>query len=265
MIKSGGPGSESLRLNAESEAWAQVAATTTDPVEAEAAKQVAKEKAGDAQLAAAYTYLQRTVGLIAISLPPALVAIDYAFGGTLRGSISAYYYTRAGNVFVGALCALAVFFLSYNYEPLQLFKTDSLLSKGAFVAAVCVAIFPTASRAVVADGGERLVSTLHLISAGVLFSLLGVFAYFRFTMTSPTRAITDEKKRRNTLYRVCGIAIFVSIALVGLTEIPALRPPNAWHHFWLLETICVEAFGISWLVKGGFMGWLADKNPAEDV
>ena len=36
---------------------------------------------------------------------------------------------------------------------------------------------------------------------------------------------------------------------------------NRLHAFFWLETICVVAFGISWLVKGGFLGILADKSP----
>jgi len=38
-------------------------------------------------------------------------------------------------------------------------------------------------------------------------------------------------------------------------------PPESWHVFLALETICVVAFGVSWLIKGGFLGILADKKP----
>lgn len=258
VIKSGGPGSESLRLAEESAEAFERAGQASEPMVAAIEYAQGLAKAGDAQLAAAYTYLQRAVGILAISLPATLAIGNLIFGGHgLRGSISAYYYTHMGNVFVGTLCALAVFFLSYNYRPLQHFELDSLLSRAAAVAAIGVAVFPTASDAVGGDGGEKLVSTLHLVCAGALFSLLGVFAFFRFTKTGGPGEMTPEKQRRNRLYRVCGALIFLSIALVLVSN--AIKPPSSLHALFYLETVCVEAFGISWLVKGGFLGILADK------
>ena len=261
IIKSGGPGAESERLAEESEAAFERAQQAPDPVVAaiEFAEGVAR--AGDAELAAAYTYLQRAVGVIAVLLPATLVVGHLVIGDTdepgLQGSISAYYYTHMGNVFVGALCALAVFFLSYNYRPIRSFETDNVLSRFASLAAVGVAVFPTADDAVFADSGEKLVSTLHLVCAGALFGLLGVFAMFRFTMTGKAAEITPEKRRRNRLYRVCGTLIFTSMALVLVSNV--IKPPPSWHTLFWLETVCVVAFGVSWLVKGGFLGILADK------
>ena len=260
VIKSGGPGSEAERQAAASAAAFERAQAAPDPAVAAAELAEGMARAGDAELAAAYTYLQRAVGVIAVSLPATLALGHLVLGGDepgLRGSISAYYYTHMGNVFVGALCALAVFFLSYNYRPIRSFETDNLLSTAASLAAAGVALFPTADDAVFASTGERLVSTLHLGCAGVLFGLLGVFALFRFTMTG-SGAITPEKRRRNRLYRVCGTLIFASMALVVVSNI--VKPPSSWHTLFWLETICVEAFGISWLVKGGFLGILVDKD-----
>jgi hypothetical protein len=260
IIKSGGPGSESERLAQESEAAFERAEEAPNPVVAaiEFAEGVAR--AGDAELAAAYTYLQRAVGVIAVLLPATLVVGHLLIPDDepgLRGSISAYYYTHLGNVFVGALCALAVFFLSYNYRPIRSFETDNVLSRFASLAAIGVAVFPTADDAVFASSGEKLVSTLHLVCAGALFGLLGVFAMFRFTMTGTSGVITDEKRLRNRLYRICGTLIFASMALVLVSNV--VKPPSSWHTLFWLETVCVVAFGVSWLVKGGFLGILVDK------
>ena len=216
---------------------------------------------GDSELAAAYKYLQRAVGIIAVLLPATLIVGNFLFGGELLGSISAYYYTHMGNVFVGSLCALAVFFLSYNYRPLRSFELDNTLSRVASVAAVGVAVFPTARDAFDASGGERFVSTLHLICAAVLFGLLGIFSHFLFTRTDDATTMTHEKRQRNRLYRICGKLIFASIGLVALSNL--VKPPASWHTLLWLETVCVVAFGISWLVKGGFLGILADKPAAE--
>ena len=54
------------------------------------------------------------------------------------------------------------------------------------------------------------------------------------------------------------------IIIAAMVMVPVsnwLDPPDWLHAFFWLETICVVAFGISWLVKGGFLGILADKSP----
>jgi hypothetical protein len=261
IIKAGGPGSESKRLAAASTAAFQRAAEADSPQAAQAAVAEALDKAGDAKLAAAYTYLQRAVGVLAVLLVPVLVVghrlSDHEW---IRDSISSYYYTHMGNVFVGVLAALAVFFLSYNYRPLRDFELDSMLSKFASLVAAGVAVFPTASAIATDSSGARWVSRLHLVCAGTLFVLLGVFARFRFTKTGG-RATTPEKRRRNRVYTICGTMIFAAIGVILLLVTNVINPPDSWHLFFWLETICVEAFGCSWLVKGGIFGFMADKEP----
>jgi hypothetical protein len=52
------------------------------------------------------------------------------------------------------------------------------------------------------------------------------------------------------------------MAIAILSMFPSQKAPDSWHLFLWLETICVLAFGVSWLIKGGFLGILADKEPA---
>jgi len=217
----------------------------------------AQELAGDSALAVAYTHLQRIVGLMAVLLPFVLFSGNWALtGNELESSISAYYHTPMGAVFVGVLWALAVFFLSYNYRPLPGFNLDNKLSTLASIAAVCVAVFPTTSDASVATRSEQNIGIVHIISAGVLFTLLAVFALFLFPRSSGD--MTLEKRHRNLLYRTCGVIMFAAI----LAMFPSQLAPDSWHLFLWLETLSVLAFGVSWLIKGGFLGILADKKPA---
>jgi hypothetical protein len=64
-------------------------------------------------LVLSYLGLRKAVGIIGLALPFVL-----AFGKILlqspgiQDSISAYYYTDMGNVFVGSLCAIGVFLMS---------------------------------------------------------------------------------------------------------------------------------------------------------
>ena len=100
-----------------------------DPSEKDDRLRAAQRAAEQSALAAAYTYLQRAVGVIALMLPIVLVGVNFVFfDHDVKGSISEYYYTPVGSVFVGSLCALAVFFLSYNHRPLPNYKVDNYLS-----------------------------------------------------------------------------------------------------------------------------------------
>jgi hypothetical protein len=214
----------------------------------------------DAGLAAAYRQLMKAVGIIAVLLVPVLVVGDALWSGDgLEGSISSYYYTPMRNVFVGSMCALAVFFLSYNHRPLPSFKPDMRLSRAASVVTVGVALLPTTSDADTASGAEKAVGTAHLICAGALFVILAVFCLFFFTRTDagPPQGM---KRVRNAVYRTCGYVIVTAIALVLVTNV--VSPPDSWNALFWLETVAVLAFGASWLVKSGFLGILADRVPS---
>lgn len=69
-------------------------------------------------LVLSYLGLRRAVGYIGIGLPFVLLFGKLLVqGGPLPGSISAYYYSDMRNVLVGALCAVAIFLISYRPKP----------------------------------------------------------------------------------------------------------------------------------------------------
>jgi phosphoglycerol transferase MdoB-like AlkP superfamily enzyme len=215
----------------------------------------APRSTSDSEFAVAYAYLQQVVGVIALTLPFVLIVGNRLLGGDLEGSISAYYYTHMGSYFVGSLFALGVFFLSYQHRPLPGFEWDNRLANAATLMAVGVALFPTTSDAATASTGAKTVGVVHLVCAAALFTLLGVFSLVFFTK-SHDRQMTVRKRQRNLVYRACGSIIFVAIVSVIATEI--VKPPSSWHTFLWLETVMVVAFGLSWLIKGGFLHLLAD-------
>jgi cell division protein FtsW (lipid II flippase) len=139
------------------------------------------------------------------------------------------------------------------------YERDNVCSTIASVMAVGVALFPTASDAGTASSGAKVIATMHLAFACTLFVLLAIFSLFFFTQSDKTQDMGREKRRRNLVYRVCGWIIVAAIGLVVLTEIA--KPPSTWHTLFWLESVAVVSFGVSWLVKGGFRGWLADKQP----
>lgn len=86
-----------------------------------------------------YLSVRQTIGFLAILLPIALVCYSLLCGMPIENSISDYYYTNFGDVFVGILCGIAVFLFTYKgYEP-----NDVLITNIASVTALCVAFFPT--------------------------------------------------------------------------------------------------------------------------
>ena len=65
--------------------------------------------------------------------------------------------------------------------------------------------------------------------------------------------MTDKKKLRNKVYRICGLGMLVSMALMLL---PVHFPAKTW----LVEMLALTFFGVSWLVKGEAFSYFNDKS-----
>jgi len=206
--------------------------------------------AGDSQLAWAYMHLLRIVGIVAVLLPPVLVFGNMVPEGIeVEGSISAYYYTRLGGVFVGALCAIAVFLVSYQYRVTkQEFASDNRLSTLAGLCGIGVALLPTTRHASTATGWEKTIGTVHLTFAGLFLALLCYLCLFRFTRTDPSAGMTPEKARRNVAYLACGAVMLLAIVAVPVVNL--FHVNDSWPSLLVFETVAVEAFGTAWLIKG---------------
>jgi hypothetical protein len=190
-----------------------------------------------------YWALRRSVGAIGVALPFVLaIGGMVAFDVGLQSSISAYYYTGMRDVFVGSMCAVGVFLLSYRFG-----KLDDVLGDVAGVSAIGLALFPTAAAG--ASGWERAAGVAHFVFAAVFFGALAIFSLVLFTRSGGDE--TPRKLLRNWIYRVCGWTIVACIVLAVVTgllldgTVKAELKPLFW-----LETVAILAFGVSWLVKG---------------
>jgi hypothetical protein len=188
-----------------------------------------------------YLSLRKAIGILGIALPIVMAAGYWIAGGEgIRSSISSYYHTGMRDLFVGVLCAVALFLFSYTgYD-----KKDNIAGDLAAIFAIGVAFFPT-------SGG--LAGTIHLISAALFFLLLAFYSLFLFTKGHPNP--TPQKIKRNRLYRICGYVILGAMLIMLLyTLLPALNHAltRLKPVFWL-ETIALWAFGISWLTKGAVL------------
>jgi hypothetical protein len=193
-----------------------------------------------------YLGLRRGIGVLAFALPVVVWVgaglIDHRW--RLEPSISDYYYTSMRDYFVGTLFAIGVFLFSYRYDT-----ADDRISTVAALAAFGVALFPTGQHdAGKTSGTEHWVSHVHFGCAAALFLLLAYFSLFLFTRTGPQDVDGDSrtkgKRRRDMIYRACGVIMLVAIVL-GATNAVSL---------FLAEALAIYAFAFSWLVKGGFIG-----------
>ena len=73
-----------------------------------------------------------------------------------------------------------------------------------------------------------------------------------FTKTNNDRVPTDRKRMRNVVYIVCGCVMLATLVALGILLLilddQALERTKVE---FIAETVLLEAFGISWLVKGG--------------
>jgi hypothetical protein len=206
-----------------------------------------KWSGSERSLVLSYLGLRKAIGIIGIALPFVLVLGKMIIEGPgIEGSISGYYYTVMRNVFVGSLCAVGVFLMSYKgYE-----RKDYIAGKLACVFAVGVALFPT-TPAINFTPTDKIIGTMHLVFAAAFFLTLAYFSLILFTKTNPSKTPTRRKQERNIVYRVCGYVMLGGIVLLGLVAVPAINVlvEGLYPTFWL-ESIAVIAFGVSWLTKG---------------
>ena len=210
-------------------------------------KAVTSNNIATPDLVISYLGLRRAVGIIGTALPFVLVVGKWLLDGWgIQSSISGYYYTSMRDVFVGSLCAIGVFLLSYQgYE-----RADNLAGNLACFCVVGVALFPT-TPATTASATQSLVGQIHLLFASAYFLTLAYFSLVLFRKTNPAKQMTGRKKQRNVVYTVCGYTILVCIGLIVVDTVflkhSALQTLDPV--FWL-ESAAVLAFGLSWLTKG---------------
>lgn len=200
------------------------------------------------QLIISYLTLRKLIGLLGAGLPFVMALGGWiVFQTTIQGSISGYYYTGMRDVFVGILCAIGVFLISYHgYD-----RADFIAGKLAGVFAIGIAIFPT-SPDVQTTPGNGIIGSVHYACAALFFLAIAYFSLFQFTKTNPKLKPTLKKKQRNTVYVVCGWAILVCLAFITMNGLKAGGTiiPDEYHPVFWLETVANMAFGISWIVKG---------------
>jgi hypothetical protein len=192
---------------------------------------------------------RQVIGYLGLALPILLVQAERwrpnAPSDQWRGdSISAYYWTGAVSLFAGLLAALSLFLLTYRGYANESYKYDRGAAIVAGVAAALVTIFPTTPPAGITLPWFRdWISEVHAMAAIVLFSMFAVFSLWLFRKTGPEGEKEEDKKRRDTIYLLCGIGILASMAW-------AVVAGQSRHSIFWPESLALVFFAWSWLTKG---------------
>jgi hypothetical protein len=189
--------------------------------------------------ALSYRNMRAIIGYVGLTLPVVLL-LTGAVDGHVESSLSAYYYTQAGNVFTGALCVIGIFLLAYR---LTSWAVDNIATTIAGISALGVAFFHAAPRN--ATLSQLRLADVHLTCAAALFILLGAISLFIF----PRDVLPGQRWRANW-YMALGALIWMSIILMPTLNWLASSFYDDNHVFFILETVCVMAFAVSFIFKG---------------
>jgi hypothetical protein len=152
-----------------------------------------KPKDPNSDLTYSYLALRNAIGWIGILLPFVLMGGLFLIFNekVIQKTISQYYHTGMRDVFVGSICAIALFL--FFYKGYNKWEDRTATLAGFF--AIGIAWFPTTQ-----SGPLDLAGKIHLICASVFFIILAGFSLFFFTITAahPTR----RKVKRNIIYVV---------------------------------------------------------------
>jgi len=230
----------------------------------------------DPQLDLHFLAVRQGIGFLGLILPTALYLYGRSGEGRMQPSISEFYYTAMGDVFVGCLVAIGVFLLSYRgyrAKPARIPLGDRATSIIAGLSALAVALLPAGAdpdfaRCITEDitgpcagtlpdptlmtGLHFITGPLHFAAAGVFFAALAYFCLVLFPMGGKRRPDGGAALSLEHLtYYICG-AVLIAAILAALTYLvlPFKDQMRAVNYIFWVETVGVLAFSLAWLVKG---------------
>ena len=72
-----------------------------------------------------YLQLRFLIGVLGVLLPFVLILVNRALGHGFQQALSYYYYTPMRDIYIGTLCAIGVFLISYyGYDLADRLITD---------------------------------------------------------------------------------------------------------------------------------------------
>ena len=195
--------------------------------------------------------LRAMIGWLGILLPWIVVVLI----GYFPSSISATWYTNACTPFMIILGSASFLLISYKGYDLL----DDIVLTCSGIAGLGICLFPCAVSGIYGEVGtfmiDRSISNdIHYVCAFTFFGLLSYNSMFLFTKSSGEK--TTKKRIRNAIYIICGVGMLASFLILLL--------PYFRIQVWLMETIALFFFGISFLTKADIYPWLFCDTPYKD-
>ena len=195
--------------------------------------------------------LRVVLGVLAILLPWIVAILN---GGFPQSISATYYVDQCITPFMGILIACSVLLMCYKGYDLQ----DDIILTLSGVMGIGICLFPTYTELYEYVGTfhvpVEISSAIHNISAIIFFGLLSYNSLFLFTKGSAVP--TSKKKIRNIIYRICGVGMIGSFLILLL--------PDFFIKVWLMETIALFFFGVSFLTKADVFPFLFCDTPYTD-
>ena len=206
--------------------------------------------------------LRLLLGVLAIALPiiVSILALVFGYipGHIIPNSISAtYYMDPCITPFMGILISASILLICYRGYDLL----DDIICTISGVMGLCICLFPCYNSQFDVVGTFQIPmnvsSILHNVTAAIFFILLAFNSFFLFTKGDKNP--TSNKKKRNIIFRICGIGMIASFLLL----IPGYIF-NIYGMTWVVELIALAFFGISWLTKADIFPFLFCDTPYKD-
>ena len=192
------------------------------------------------------------IGLLGMLLPWLVALVTLSWPQSISFT---YYSLYAVGIFMVILGSAGILLINYRgYD-----KGDDITATIAGILGLMICFFPMtylpepSIKTGVLHLPSNISNIVHCISAVGFFGTLAYMSYFRFTKTSGI--ITIQKVIKNFIYRICGIGMIGSFALMLLKLIPGF---DMYNLTWIVEAIALFFFGVSWIVKSDVIKCLQD-------
>lgn len=192
------------------------------------------------------------IGVLGLAMPIMVILGDRLFFDAVklpRASLSAYYFSPLGGVFVGTLCATGVLLITYMCFHRN---GDNVASSAAGVAAILVALVPTwpdpgdVPTALQVKLGPDLDQNVHTWSAVVFIAMLAWLSW-RFGEREGERGNVKLSRTHRALSVVMAVTALLALVLNYVFHVTRV---GGWSGLLIVELVCTLAFGVSWLLKG---------------
>ncbi len=210
-----------------------------------------------------YLRIRNLCGLLGILLPWIAIFSAGIKLGKPDGwwwSISATYYQS--DALVGILVPASIVLMSYiGYD-----RRDNIINTLTGLFGLGIVLFPCKVDWI-PDGSSvgffqlpiEFSQIIHTGCALLFFLCAAINTLCQFTRHGDT--MTEQKKVRNVIYRICGWGMIgLEAALVAANLLGA----PGWSVM-VVEIILLHLFGFAWLVKGEFFGFLNDKETEQSA